>query len=110
MEERFIFLLIHCYFIALGVILGGSIIGAIGYLVTGDPPLTAVSNVAKRLRIWAIVAAIGGSFDAISNLERGIFEGSTIDIVKQGLLMLTAMAGVQTSLLIIEWFTQQEID
>ncbi|SDK43067.1 YtrH family sporulation protein [Sediminibacillus albus] len=110
MEERFVFSLIHCFFIALGVIMGGSIIGCIGYLATGDPPLTSVSTIARRLRIWAIVAAIGGTFDAISNFEKGILEGSTIDLVKQVLLIVSAMAGVQTSLLIIEWLTQEEID
>lgn len=110
MEERFISSVIHCYFIALGVIMGGSIIGSIGAFATGDAPLTSMGRIAKGLRIWAIVAAIGGTFDAIANFEKGIFEGSTIDIVKQILLIMTAMAGVQTSLVIIEWFTQESID
>ncbi|SDN05331.1 YtrH family sporulation protein [Sediminibacillus halophilus] len=110
MEERFVFSLIHCYFIALGVIMGGSIIGSIGYLATGDPLLTSVITVARKLRIWAIVAAIGGTFDAISNFEKGIFQGSTLDIVKQVLLIVTAMGGVQTSILVIEWFTQEDIE
>ncbi|MBM7572879.1 YtrH family sporulation protein [Aquibacillus albus] len=110
MEERFISSMIQCYFIALGVIMGGALIGSIGAFATGEPPLTLMGRIANRLRIWAVVAAIGGTFDAISNFERGIFEGSTIDIVKQILLIITAMGGVQTSLVIIEWLIQEEIE
>ncbi|WP_226036435.1 YtrH family sporulation protein [Aquibacillus saliphilus] len=110
MEERFFSSMIQCYFIALGVIMGGSLIGSIGAFATGDPPLTLMNRIAKSLRIWAVVAAIGGTFDAITNFEKGIFEGSTIDVVKQILLIITAMGGVQTSLILIEWFTQESID
>ncbi|MRH42870.1 sporulation protein [Aquibacillus halophilus] len=110
MEERFFSSMIQCYFIALGVIMGGSLIGSIGAFATGEPPLTLMSRLARSLRIWAVVAAIGGTFDAITNFEKGIFEGSTIDIVKQVLLIITAMGGVQTSLMIIEWLTQEDIE
>ncbi|MDC3415755.1 YtrH family sporulation protein [Aquibacillus salsiterrae] len=109
MEERFISSMIQCYFIALGVVMGGSIIGSIGAFATGEPPLTLMGRIAKGLRIWAVVAAIGGTFDAISNFEKGIFEGSTIDIFKQILLIITAMGGVQTALLILEWLIQEDI-
>ncbi|WP_186578391.1 YtrH family sporulation protein [Aquibacillus kalidii] len=110
MEERFISSMIQCYFIALGVVFGGSIIGSIGAFATGEPPFTLMGRIAKSLRIWAIVAAIGGTFDAISKFERGIFEGSTLDMVKQILLIITAMGGVQTALLVIQWFIQEEIE
>ncbi|MCZ0703193.1 hypothetical protein J2T56_001457 [Natronobacillus azotifigens] len=109
MEERFFASMIQCYFIALGVVIGGSFIGSIGAFATGEPPLTLMVRIARSLRIWAIVAAIGGTFDAITNFERGILEGSTIDLVKQIIIIVTAMGGVQTALLVIEWFTQEEI-
>lgn len=110
MEERFLSSMIQCYFIALGVIIGGAFIGSIGAFATGEPPMTMMGRIAKSLRIWAIVAAIGGTFDAISNFERGIFEGSTIDMIKQILLIITAMGGVQTALLVIEWLIQEDIE
>lgn len=109
MEERFIASLFNCYFIALGVVMGGSLIGGIGSFLAGDPPLTSIGRIAKSIRIWAIVAAIGGTFDAITNFEKGIFEGSTIDIIKQLGLIVSAMGGVQTSLLIIDWLIQEDI-
>ncbi len=109
MEERFIVACIHCYFIAFGVIIGGAIIGSIGSFITGDPPLTAMSRIAKGLRIWAVVAAIGGTFDAISNLERGLIGGSTADLFKQVFIILAAMGGVKSALILISWFLQEDV-
>ncbi|MBB6452095.1 hypothetical protein HNQ94_000516 [Salirhabdus euzebyi] len=109
MEEKFIPSLIQCYFIAFGVLAGGSFIGSIGAFIVGEPPLTVITRLAKSLRMWAIVAAIGGTFDAFANLERGIFDGETINFVKQFAFIISAMAGVQTALLMIEWFVQEEI-
>ena len=109
MEERFFATIIQCFFLARGVIIGGAFIGSIGAFASGEPPLSSIARIAKSLRIWAIVAAIGGTFDVISNFERGIMQGSTIDIVKQILIIVTAMGGVQVALLVIEWFTQEEL-
>jgi len=109
MEERFFAAFIHCFFIAFGVIVGGSIIGSIGHFATGEAPLTSIGRIAERLRIWGIVAAIGGTFDAIANFERGFFSGSTMDIFKQVLLILSAMGGVKTAMLLIQWLIQEEI-
>lgn len=109
MEERFFAAFIHCYFIAFGVIIGGAIIGSIGSFATGEPPLTSITRIAKGLRIWAIVAAIGGTFDAIANIEKGLIDGSTIDLFKQILLILSAMGGVKTAMILIGWFIQEDV-
>ena len=37
MEERFFAQFIHCYFIAFGVIIGGTIIGSMGPFLQGMP-------------------------------------------------------------------------
>lgn len=110
MEERFFASVIHCFFIAFGVIIGGSIIGSMGDFITGNAPLTAIGRIASRLRIWAIVAAIGGTFDAIANFEKGFFDGSTMDLLKQALLILSAMGGVKTAILLIEWLIQGDVE
>nr|WP_043934120.1 YtrH family sporulation protein [Bacillus sp. EB01] len=100
---------IESYFIALGVLLGGAIIGGIASFLTGQPALTAITRLSSSLRIWAIVAAIGGTFDAVYQFERGIFEGQTRDIFKQILVILSALGGAQTGALLIEWFTQEHM-
>lgn len=109
MEERFMSSLLQCFFIAFGVIIGGSFIGSIGAFLAGEPPFTHMNRIAKSLRIWAIVAAIGGTFDVIYNFERGMTEGSTLDIVKQILLIITAMGGAHTALLFMQWLIQEEL-
>ncbi|KGP73620.1 YtrH family sporulation protein [Pontibacillus yanchengensis] len=108
-EQRFFETIFQYYFIALGVMIGGTLIGSIGAFAAGEAPYTYIARLAKSLRIWAIVAAIGGTFDAITTFEKGLFEGSTIDMFKQILCIISAMGGVQTALLIIEWLIQEEI-
>lgn len=108
-EERFFVGFIHCFFIAFGVIIGGSIIGSIGSFATGDPPVSAIQRIAKGLRIWAIAASIGGTFDAIATFERGIFDGSSIDIVKQVLYIFSAMAGVKTGIVLLSYLIQEDL-
>ncbi|MGM8366283.1 YtrH family sporulation protein [Virgibacillus sp. W0181] len=109
MEERFFSSFIHSYFIAFGVIIGGAIIGSIGSFATGEAPLTAMVRIARNLQIWAIVAAIGGTFDAIENFQKGLLDGTTFDLVKQILFILSAMGGVKTAVTIISWITQEDM-
>lgn len=105
-KQTFFSLLITSYFIAFGVILGGSLIGGIGSFLVGQPPMTMIRRFAESLRIWALVAAIGGTFDTFYSLERGIFQGETKDIVKQALLIVFATGGMQTGLIIVKWLTE----
>lgn len=109
MEERFFVSFIHCYFIAFGVIIGGTIIGSIGAFLTGEAPLTAMGRIAQSLKIWAIVAAIGGTFDAIENFQKGFLDGSTLDLFKQLMFIISAMVGVKSGILLIHWFTNEDV-
>lgn len=109
MEDRLVISMIQCFFIAFGVIVGGTIIGSIGSFLTGEAALTSMYRIAKGLRIWAIVAAIGGTFDAISNFEKGIFDGSTFDIFKQVMIIVAAMGGVKAALLLFVWLLGDEV-
>jgi hypothetical protein len=107
MEDKFMASLINCFFIAFGVVVGGSIIGGIGAFLAGEPPLTIISRLSRSLKIWAIVAAIGGTFDALNNFQRGLFNGVPLDVFKQILLIISAMGGTQAGSKIIEWLTQE---
>ncbi|MCU9594440.1 YtrH family sporulation protein [Caldibacillus thermolactis] len=109
MTEAFVPTFIHSFFIALGVLLGGSLIGGLAAFLTGQPPLTEIYRLANSLRIWAIVAAIGGTFDAVYSFERGLMEGETDSLVKQIFLILSAFGGAQTGALLINWLTQEHI-
>ncbi len=106
-HEAFFPAFLNSFFIAMGVILGGSIIGGIAAFFTNQPPLTTIEQLSQSLRIWAIIAAIGGTFDTVYSFERGILEGETQDIIKQVLWILAALAGAHTGSIIISWLTQE---
>lgn len=108
-EHPFFAHLLDSYFIALGVLLGGALIGGVSSFLTGKPLMTEVFRISQSIRIWAIVAAIGGTFDAVYSFERGLFDGDTKDIFKQFLLILAALGGAQTGSVIIQWLTQEHI-
>lgn len=105
MDERFFVTFIHCFFIAFGVMMGGVILGSLGALITGGSPLHAMNRISQSLKIWAIVAAIGGTFDAIESFQKGFLDGATLDLFKQFMFILSAMIGVQSALLLIHWIT-----
>jgi hypothetical protein len=107
-EKQFIVSFINFYFIALGVIMGGSMMGGIGALIVRQPALKVISRLTNSLRIWALVAAIGGTFDALNNFQIGLFSGGTLSIFKQILLIISAMLGAQTGVKLIEWLTQEK--
>src|SRR5699024_3368076 len=109
MEERFIVSFTQCYFIAFGVIIGGSLIGSIGPFLTGEAPLSSMGRIAQSLKIWAIIAAVGGTFDAIENFQKGLLDESTLDMFKQIVLIISAMIGVKSCISIIQWATDEDI-
>ncbi|WP_174729545.1 YtrH family sporulation protein [Mesobacillus harenae] len=109
MNQPFFAHLFESYFIALGVLLGGSIIGGLAAFLTGQPLMTEIFRFSNSIRIWAIIAAIGGTFDTVYSFERGLLDGETKDIFKQFLLILSAMGGAKTGSLLITWLTQEHI-
>lgn len=109
MKLSFFPALVQSYFLALGVLLGGAIIGGIGAFLMGQPPLTSMYRFALDLKIWAVVSAIGGTFDTFYTVDRGLFSGETRDLVKQIFLILSAIGGAQTGVTIITWLTQEHI-
>ncbi|PLT32298.1 YtrH family sporulation protein [Bacillus sp. V5-8f] len=109
MNEAFFPAFINSYFTSLGLLLGGSLMGGLAAFFTGQAPLTAIFRLSDSLRIWAIIAAIGGTFDTVYSFERGFFNGETKDIVKQFLMILSAMGGAQTGAQLINWLTQDYI-
>ncbi|SHJ83267.1 Sporulation protein YtrH [Anaerobranca californiensis DSM 14826] len=89
------------FFIALGVVIGGSTIGSLSTLLTGRPPLYTMEDLASRLKIWALVAALGGTFSTIKAIERGVLGGQLSIIIKQIILILFAYWGSHIGYLII---------
>ncbi|MGE8206329.1 YtrH family sporulation protein [Heyndrickxia sp. NPDC080065] len=109
MNEAFFPAFFNSFFIAFGVMIGGTLIGGLASFITGELLLTQIDRISKGLRIWAIIAAIGGTFDTVYSFERGFLNGETKDLFKQFLLILSAMGGANTAALIIAWLTQEHV-
>ena len=89
------------FLIALGVVLGGVFYGSLSTLITEQPPLHTMVELAEKLKIWGLVAALGGTFPALKALEVGFLDGQITSIVKQILLLLSAFWGAHAGYLII---------
>lgn len=81
------------FFIAFGVILGGSTLAGIGSIFLLMPPATVMIDTAARLKIWAIVAAIGGSIDPVRVIESNIMQGELSPVAQQIFFILFAYLG-----------------
>ncbi|WP_096202701.1 YtrH family sporulation protein [Bacillus sp. FJAT-45350] len=109
MSRDFLATLIMDFFVAFGVIIGGAVIGGIGAFLIGNPPLKTMYDLAGSLKIWALVAAIGGTFDAITSLERGLFYGTHDDIFKTLFMIFAALCGAHSGTTIVQWLTQEHL-
>lgn len=99
--DRFLPTLILTFCVALGVNLGGSLMGALGAFLAHRPPLKTMLELAVELKIWALVAALGGTFGVIKIFEAGVFGKNFIDLVKQFFVICSAFLGAHTGYLII---------
>lgn len=83
------------FFTALGVVLGAAIIGSLAAVLVGQPPLRTMIRLATEIKIWAIAAAIGGTFSTIEILGQGLLEGQFRILIKQVLFIIAAFVGAQ---------------
>ncbi|MFW6023033.1 MAG: YtrH family sporulation protein [Halanaerobiaceae bacterium] len=93
--------IIPVFFIAFGVVLGGSFIGSIGGVLIHQSPLKIMIDIADDLKLYAIISAIGGTFTNLRMLEGVFFERDPLIIVQQFLILLSAFFGAQLAYWII---------
>ena len=95
--------IIPAFFIALGVVLGGSFTGSLGGLFINQSTIKLMSDIAEDLKLYAIISAIGGTFTNLRLLE-GVFQGELILIAQQFLILLSAYSGAHLGYWIITIF------
>ncbi|WP_126425602.1 YtrH family sporulation protein [Brevibacillus marinus] len=93
------------FFIAYGIVVGGSITGGIGAFLTEKMPLWYTAELAKQLKIWGLVGALGGTFDSFMQIEK-IFDGQLSPVLRQLILIFAAFMGAHIGSLSIEWLVQ----
>ena len=85
--------IVHNFFVAFGVVIGASVFAGIGAIITNNPPLKAMINIAGSIKIWAMAIALGDTFSSYAVIEKGLFAGEFKSIIKQGIYVLTALIG-----------------
>ncbi|MEW6181865.1 MAG: YtrH family sporulation protein [Bacillota bacterium] len=93
--------LVIIFFTAGGVLLGAALAGALGAALTGQPSISTMLRLAREVKIWAIVAAIGGSFSTFEIFDSGLFHGEITAVVRQLLYVLASLAGAQSGYYLI---------
>ncbi len=87
--------ILYNLFISMGVILGGCFFGGIAATFNGHPPLKTMLDLCEKIKIWAIIVALGGTFPSFKMLEVGIFNGDIRGLFKQVIYILSALTGAQ---------------
>ncbi|GAX90245.1 YtrH family sporulation protein [Effusibacillus lacus] len=89
--------------VALGMVLGGSMIGAVGALITHHPPMDTMLKLADQLKIWALLAALGGSMDTLKIIGDGVWEFKFNPVLKQFAYLVACFLGCQTGFYLVKW-------
>lgn len=85
--------LVNNFFVSFGVVVGGSIFIGIAGILTNNPPLRNMINLASSIKIWAMAIALGGSFSSFEIIDKGLFSGEIKSIVKQVIYIMVALLG-----------------
>jgi len=91
-------------FLAFGVTIGGGLFGALGHWLVGQSSTANASEIAFKIRIWAVAVAIGGALTALENFEKSVSAQSLLDIAEGGATLLSAYAGAEFGYWIIRWW------
>ncbi|KAB3531830.1 YtrH family sporulation protein [Alkaliphilus serpentinus] len=92
---------LYNFFISLGVIIGGCIFGGLAATLNGHPPLKTMLDLCEKIKIWAIIVALGGTFPSFKILQVGLFNGDIRSLAKQVLYILSALMGAQVGYLLM---------
>jgi len=95
------------FFIAFGVVIGGSLLASVGSVLVSWPAATTMLEIAERLKIWAIVVAIGGTIDPVRVIEANVLEGHLSPAVQQILYIVFAFMGAHMGHELIRWIVRE---
>jgi hypothetical protein len=88
--------------ISFGVVLGGSMLSGIAAVLTLQSPTEKMLLISENIKIWAMVAAVGGTIDPIRYIESHVAEGHLNPAIKQILLIVVAFIGAQMGTALIQ--------
>jgi hypothetical protein len=90
------------FFIAFGIVLGGSLMGGISAVIFLESPSNTMERIAGNIKIWAMVAAVGGTIDPLRLIETHFLDGYLSPAIKQILFFISAFIGAHLGFLLIQ--------
>ncbi|REJ37162.1 MAG: hypothetical protein DIU82_01730 [Bacillota bacterium] len=93
------------FFTALGVMLGGSLLGGLAALFYPESPFHRMQTLAQDVKLWAIVVAMGGTFPTLRALDSGLFNGEVVHLVRQLGAIMAGFLGAQTGFWVVMGLT-----
>jgi len=107
---EFIKYILMYYFISFGVLVGGALFSGVGAFITREPPFFTILEYADRLKIWALVTALGGTFDSFRIFETGLFAGNLTSLFKQIFYIIVALFGAYSGQLVLQWLIKGDVN
>ena len=101
-SDRLIDSLLLTFCVALGVNLGGSLLGSLGAALLHRPPLKTMVELSGELKVWAIIAAVGGTFGIIRSFEAGVLGRQFMGLARQLLIIGSAFCGAHLGHVLIK--------
>ncbi|MDP9727550.1 YtrH family sporulation protein [Alicyclobacillus tolerans] len=98
------------FFVAMGLVVGGSLCGGLATILTHSrPPLTTMLDLAEQLKIWALVTTLGGTMDTLRVLEVSLFGMNLGPLMRQATYLFAALLGCQAGYLLIRFLAGSDI-
>ncbi|WP_304458449.1 YtrH family sporulation protein [Alicyclobacillus sendaiensis] len=95
------------FFVSMGLVIGGALFGGLAALLTHHDPQAAMNALASDLKVWAIVAALGGSMDVLRVIDRGVFGLHIGPMIRQLIYLFAAFLGCHVGYIVIQWLTEE---
>lgn len=100
---------ISIFFVAFGIVLGGSLLSGLGAVLTKQSPIFIMKSVALDIKFWAVLSAIGGTIDTLKGFEEGFIGGHFSVIVRQILYIVSAFTGATLASYILIFIIEGKI-
>jgi Sporulation protein YtrH len=91
------------FFVAMGMVLGGSLVGGVAAVLTHGRPTDTMMMLADQLKIWALVSTLGGTMDTIRVIETGLLGLNLGPVARQFMYLVAAFLGCQVGYLLVRW-------
>lgn len=78
-------------------------VGGVGAVLSMQPPTTTMIEIAGRIKIWALAAAVGGTIDPMRVIESNMVDGNLSPAIKQILYLVFAFLGAHMGSELVKW-------